>query len=88
MEAEGVGRPDFLSSRNLTQVSQHQRAPKPGSELPWSSPAWTHHHEVVIKEISLPASVSSSAKGVDGSSPAPHRPGGHRDPPPKGAKWG
>lgn len=29
----------------------------------------------------LPGSVSSSAKGVDGSSPARHRPGGHRDPP-------
>ena len=86
MEAEGVGRPDFLSSRNLTQVSQHQRAPNPGSELPGSSPARTHHHGVVIKEVSLPASVSSSAKGVDGSSTASHRPGGHRNRPPKGAK--
>lgn len=51
MEAEAVGSPNFLSSQNLTLVSQHERTANPESEPPGSYSARTHRHRVVIKEV-------------------------------------
>ena len=51
MEEEGMGSPNFPSSRNLTLVSQHKRAPNPESEPPGSYSVQTHLHGVVVKEV-------------------------------------